>query len=280
MTYDLLIYTDGGCRPNPGGPGGIGVVMLDPNGKVVREISEGFPASADVTNNRMEITAVNRALQTVRDEFPDAKKLLFRCDSTYVVGIASGAKSYSANADLWDVFQSLVRDFSELSFEHVPAHSGVEHNERCDELATQAQKAASGEAPEKPNAMNTVIEVPELFRTKFTEFDPDEFAEIRGIHPECARMILSLLDVPKPSFKAFYSLRSCGKDSVSSMCREDMMNEIGTMGEEMVGILDGFFPDPANVDNCLRWYLRGLPLDYSIRHELVCIEAASLRKRP
>ena len=47
----VVIYTDGGCKPNPG-PGGFGVVLLYARQRA--EISGGFRAT---TNNRMEILA-------------------------------------------------------------------------------------------------------------------------------------------------------------------------------------------------------------------------------
>lgn len=56
------VYTDGGCGFNPGGPGGIGAVILDAEGKVIQEISKGFHAS---TNNRMELLAAIEALKTI-----------------------------------------------------------------------------------------------------------------------------------------------------------------------------------------------------------------------
>ena len=54
---EVTIYTDGGCRPNPG-PGGWGAVILVP-GRDPRELSGG---KKEATNNRMELTAAIEAL--------------------------------------------------------------------------------------------------------------------------------------------------------------------------------------------------------------------------
>lgn len=72
------IYTDGGCGFNPGGPGGIGAVILNEGGKVVQEISKGYYAS---TNNRMELLAAIEALKTI----PEGTKIKLISDSQYLV---------------------------------------------------------------------------------------------------------------------------------------------------------------------------------------------------
>ncbi len=59
---EIVIYTDGAARGNPG-PGGLGVVML--YGKHRKELSEGFRLT---TNNRMELLAVIRGLESLKRE--------------------------------------------------------------------------------------------------------------------------------------------------------------------------------------------------------------------
>jgi ribonuclease HI len=54
------VYTDGGCEPNPG-PGGYGVVLLDPKKRA--EASGGFRLT---TNNRMEIFAAIKGLDPLQ----------------------------------------------------------------------------------------------------------------------------------------------------------------------------------------------------------------------
>ena len=60
MSDTVIIYTDGACRGNPG-PGGWGA-WLSCNGKE----KELFGGEADTTNNRMELTAVIRALAALK----------------------------------------------------------------------------------------------------------------------------------------------------------------------------------------------------------------------
>ncbi len=139
----VIIYTDGGCDPNPG-PGGYGIVLLF--GEKRKEISGGF---LKTTNNRMELTAAIVGLQTLR----------FRCtvtiytDSQYMAyGISKGwaknwrnknwiksDKSKAINPDLWETLLNLC-DQHDVSFEWVRGHDGNPENERCDVLATQGQK--------------------------------------------------------------------------------------------------------------------------------------------
>lgn len=94
------IYTDGGCAFNPGGPGGIGVVILDGSGKVVKEISKGY---GPTTNNRMEISAAIEALKAV----PEGSPVLLYSDSQYLVNTMRGIFRMKKNNDLWDILCSL-----------------------------------------------------------------------------------------------------------------------------------------------------------------------------
>ena len=140
----VVIYTDGGCTPNPG-PGGYGVVML--HGEKRKELSGGFRKT---TNNRMELTAAIVGLQTLRYR---CRVTLFT-DSQYLSdGISKGwAKSWrrngwiksdkkrAINPDLWEALLGLCEKH-EVSFKWVRGHSGEKENERCDELSTQAQRA-------------------------------------------------------------------------------------------------------------------------------------------
>ena len=137
----IIIYTDGGCRGNPG-PGGYGVVILDDTGRV--ELSGGFRLT---TNNRMELLAGIVALEAL----PRPSIVLLHSDSRYVVnGISKGwAKKWRANnwlrtrsepaenADLWArLLESCERH--QVKFIWVPGHAGHDENERCDLLATRA----------------------------------------------------------------------------------------------------------------------------------------------
>jgi ribonuclease HI len=137
---DVEIYTDGACRGNPG-PGGWAALLLF--GEHEREISG---AETLTTNNRMELTAVIRALEAFNR--PVTGKLY--TDSQYVrQGVLEWLKQWKArgwktsdkkpvkNQDLWQVLDALVQ-VHELEWHWVKGHSGNVGNERVDELANRA----------------------------------------------------------------------------------------------------------------------------------------------
>ncbi len=72
----VLIYTDGGCSPNPG-IGGYGVVIQYED-KSILELSQGYIAT---TNNRMELLSVIKALEVITEK----SKILIKSDSKYVI---------------------------------------------------------------------------------------------------------------------------------------------------------------------------------------------------
>ncbi len=134
------IFTDGACSGNPG-PGGWGAVLRC-NG-VEKELCGG---EAQTTNNRMELSAVINALESLKRPC----KVRITTDSSYVVnGINKGwAESWrknnwkkadkkpALNADLWE---RLLNDLKphEYEFLWVKGHAGHPENERCDRLAVE-----------------------------------------------------------------------------------------------------------------------------------------------
>ena len=133
----IVIYTDGAARGNPG-PGGLGVVML--YGKHRKELSEGFSLT---TNNRMELLAVIRGLETLKR---DDLKVKIYTDSRYVSDAVNKGWLFSwetkrfknkKNVDLWQQFLILYRKFS-VEFIWVKGHASIPENERCDQLAVEA----------------------------------------------------------------------------------------------------------------------------------------------
>ena len=139
----VAIYTDGACRGNPG-PGGWGAVLL--HGGHRREISG---ASAQTTNNRMELTAAIRALEALKR--PSAVDLY--TDSTYVKdgitrwlpnwkarGWRTAAKAPVKNRDLWEALDALAGRH-DVAWHWVRGHAGNAENERADTLARAALKA-------------------------------------------------------------------------------------------------------------------------------------------
>jgi ribonuclease HI len=142
------IYTDGGCRGNPG-PGGYGAIIDD--GKKQTELSRGYRLT---TNNRMELMACIAALEVL--EKPT--DVVLHSDSSYVVnGISKGwarkwrsqnwmrTKTEAAeNADLWSRLLELC-ECHRVTFVWVKGHAGHPGNERCDQLATGAADGADPE---------------------------------------------------------------------------------------------------------------------------------------
>ena len=140
------IYTDGACRGNPG-PGGWGALLS--SGEHERELSGAEPLT---TNNRMELTAVIRALEALKR--PSEARIY--TDSEYVRrGITEWVKSWKArgwktadrkpvkNQDLWERLDALAAGHK-IDWRWVKGHSGVPGNERVDRLANQAIDAMRG----------------------------------------------------------------------------------------------------------------------------------------
>jgi len=134
---EIVIYTDGAARGNPG-PGGLGVVMMF--GSHRKELSEGY---RQTTNNRMELLAVIRGLEALKRE--DLKVKVYT-DSRYVSDAVNQrwvfdweAKRFKKkkNADLWQRFLELYRKYS-VTFIWVKGHANIPENERCDKLAVEA----------------------------------------------------------------------------------------------------------------------------------------------
>jgi ribonuclease HI len=134
------IYTDGACRGNPG-PGGWAALLLF--GEHEREISGADPAT---TNNRMELTAVIRALEALKRPVEAA----IYTDSQYVrQGVLEWMPNWKArgwktaekkpvkNQDLWQALDALLPNHR-LEWHWVKGHSGNPGNERVDELANRA----------------------------------------------------------------------------------------------------------------------------------------------
>ena len=141
---ELYAYTDGACSGNPG-PGGWGVLLRAMEGdRIVRE-RELNGGEAQTTNNRMELMALIRGLETLKRPC----KVRLVTDSEYLAkGVTQWMPKWRAqgwrqrknkpappkNLDLWQRIAELA-DKHDVTTEWVAAHAGHPENERCDELA-------------------------------------------------------------------------------------------------------------------------------------------------
>ncbi len=140
----VIIFTDGGCDPNPGPGGWAALICLDD-----RELSlsgaEGYS-----TNNRMELTAAIQALRQV----PAGSRVLLHTDSRYLQqGITEWLPEWQArgwrrqggklaNVDLWQELAQIIRQVR-VEWRWVKAHSGNPLNERVDKLVREARRKAA-----------------------------------------------------------------------------------------------------------------------------------------
>jgi ribonuclease HI len=133
------VYADGACKGNPG-PGGWGVLLVE--GGRERELHGGEPAT---TNNRMELTAVIRALEAL----PHGSRVRLYTDSQYVQkgmkewihdwkrrGWRTADKKPVKNDDLWKHLDELARNHK-VEWHWVRGHDGHPGNERADALANK-----------------------------------------------------------------------------------------------------------------------------------------------
>ena len=138
-TLVVQIFTDGACSGNPG-PGGWGALLR--YGSKEREL---FGGEKDTTNNRMELTAVIRALDTLTRPV----QVHVHTDSTYVQqgitkwihgwkknGWKTKSKEPVKNVDLWQLLEVSVTRHT-VHWHWVKGHAGHEGNERADALANR-----------------------------------------------------------------------------------------------------------------------------------------------
>lgn len=142
----IIIYTDGGCRGNPG-IGGWGV-WLQYNGKEKKI----HGSAKNTTNNKMELTAIIKALESLKTK--DLEIDLYT-DSKYVIkGInqwiinwkknnwKTANKKAVKNYDLWKELDAISQNFK-IHWHWVKGHSGNIGNDIADDLANQAMDKIS-----------------------------------------------------------------------------------------------------------------------------------------
>lgn len=138
----MIFYTDGSAHPNPG-PGGFGVVIVDPKGEII----ETYAKHCDNTTNNAEemkaiLYAACRAAQT-------GEPALIYSDSAYAINTFSNwmyswqrngwVKSdgkVPENLDLVKAFYDLKENGIDINFVKVKGHANNKYNELADKLAT------------------------------------------------------------------------------------------------------------------------------------------------
>ena len=150
---EIEIFTDGACRGNPG-PGGWGAILR--SGGREKELWGG---EGGTTNNRMELTAVIRALEALKQR----SRVRVYTDSQYVQkgisewihawkrkGWKTADKKDVKNADLWRELDVLAQRH-EVEWHWVRGHAGHPENERADALANRGIDGGSaGVATDHP----------------------------------------------------------------------------------------------------------------------------------
>ena len=140
------IFTDGACSGNPG-PGGWGAILR--SGGHERELSGGEAAT---TNNRMEMTAAIRALQSLKRP----SQVTIHTDSRYLMdgatlwmkkwktnGWKTADKKPVKNDDLWRALEEAAAPH-QVAWRWVRGHSDHVENARADALARSAIVSGSG----------------------------------------------------------------------------------------------------------------------------------------
>ena len=143
----IIIYADGACSNNQESDniGGWGAILLFNDKK-----KEIYGSEKNTTNNKMELTACIKALQEIKiDKYP----VSIYTDSAYIVNCFkekwyeswkkknwhNSKKQPVANKDLWVQLISLSQKYK-VTYHKVAGHSGIDLNERADQLAQLAIK--------------------------------------------------------------------------------------------------------------------------------------------
>jgi len=138
------IYTDGGCRPNPGNGAYAAIIINNETGEI--EFIRGYRENA--TNNQMELAAVGMALIHLKKKGEFRISIQIVIDSNYVFegatkwlpgwirrGWQTAAKKPVKNAKIWKWLRPLMLDFA-IDWRRIDGHSGNKYNELADAICT------------------------------------------------------------------------------------------------------------------------------------------------
>ena len=139
----VTLYTDGACSGNPG-PGGWGAILEYMGHE--KELSGGEEST---TNNRMELTAVIRGLEALKEScvvelYSDSKYVIDGLQKGWAEGWRSRGwvksdKKPALNPDLWERLLDLTAKH-QLRYHWVKGHAENEKNNRCDQMAVAEWK--------------------------------------------------------------------------------------------------------------------------------------------
>ncbi len=138
---DIEIYTDGACSGNPGKGGWAAILIYNSHEK------ELCGSDISTTNNKMELTAVIKALESLKEPC----NVTLKTDSAYICnsinkgwvyswrknGWIKSDKKPALNADLWEQLLKLLEKHN-VEFIWVKGHNKNFYNERCDKLAVNS----------------------------------------------------------------------------------------------------------------------------------------------
>lgn len=139
---EIWIYTDGSCIGNPG-PGGWAAILLRGNDEVILKGAE-----QDTTNNRMEMMAIIKALDYLRnkskikDEELQEAKIKIHSDSNLVIQTFKQNWKRKKNLDLWEQLDKL-RAWLDIEWIWVKGHSDDAYNNKADQLANEQARKIS-----------------------------------------------------------------------------------------------------------------------------------------
>ncbi len=158
MPHRISIYTDGAASGNPG-PGGYGVVLISPEAKLRKELSQGFKCT---TNNRMELLAVIVALEALKYDncdvtlYTDSKYVADAVEKGWIFEWEKKRFKKKKNPDLWNRFLKVYRKHN-VNFVWIKGHAENKENIRCDKLAVEATKKKNLIADEGYDKENTIF---------------------------------------------------------------------------------------------------------------------------
>ena len=278
---DYIVYTDGGCAINPGGPGGIGVIIIAPDGSKT-EIRQGYIST---TNNRMEMRAVITALMQI----PAGSRVQLHSDSQYVINTITGGWRKKKNHDLWEMIDLFARD-KDICWIWVRGHNGNQYNELCDSLASAAISATEKIADQGyyESTVNSslrmksrnlggamAIQIPDVGDS----YEENMYRETM-LYQSCLRGIRMFYKQASHAFRDYKELKTGGNDKFS---RAGFVKLSQFLPEEHINAIRDFFPEEKDALAAARWHARGLTIQDSIRKVLVDHEisenALNLRKR-